>query len=131
MLEPYLSDGSYAGVYNVGNPLAQLEYSNDFNKGLRGVGNVYAEAKILKNFTLKSSFGIDAAYNKTEIFTPAYLVYYPDGTPSQQQNVYSDLYKKSNDNLTWLWENTLNFNKTIKKHSIDAVIRIYHAKYDF
>jgi TonB-linked SusC/RagA family outer membrane protein len=122
LLEPYLPDGSYAGVYNVGNPLAQLEYSNDFNKGLRGVGNVFAEAKIKKDFTLKSSFGIDAAYNKTEIFTPAYLVYYPDGTPSQQQNVYSDLYKKSNDNLMWLWENTLNYSKTIKKHSVDAVI---------
>ena len=91
----------------------------------------YAEAKIIKNFTLKSSFGIDAAYNKTEIFTPAYLVYYPDGTPSQQQNVYSDLYKKNNENLTWLWENTLNFNKTIQEAFHGCGIRIYHAKYDF
>ena len=45
LLEPYLPDGSYAGVYNVGNPLAQLEYSNDFNKGLRGVGNVLCGSK--------------------------------------------------------------------------------------
>jgi TonB-linked SusC/RagA family outer membrane protein len=122
VLEPYFPDGSFSGVYNVGNPLAQLEYSNDYNTGLRGVGNLFAEAKFLKILTFRSSFGVDAGYLKKESFSPAYLVYYPDGTPSQQQNVYSDLYLERNDNLTWLWENTLSFNKTFNKHSVDAVI---------
>jgi TonB-linked SusC/RagA family outer membrane protein len=122
VLKPFYDDGSYAVVYNVGNPLASLDYSNDFRKGIRGVGNLFAEATFLKAFTARSSFGVDASYNKSTSFTPAYTVYNPDGTASQQQNVLSDLYKGSSDNLNWLWENTLSFNKTFSDiHSLDVV----------
>ncbi len=120
-LVPYYPDGSYAVVYNVGNPLASLAYSNNFNKGVRGVGNIFAEVNFLKAFTFKTSYGIDAGYNHSESFTPAYTVYNPDGTISQQQNVMSRLGKNDNYNLTWLWENTLNFKKEFGKHSIDAI----------
>ena len=122
LLEPYYADGTYGVVYNVGNPLADLEYSNNYRNGVRGVGNMYAEMKIAKDFTFKSSFGLDGEYVKATNFTPAYTVYNPDGTASQQQNVLSDLTKASSDNLTWLWENTLGYHKEIKKHMIDAVL---------
>lgn len=122
LLEPYYEDGTYAVVYNVGNPLADLSYSNNFGKGIRGVGNIFAEATFLKSFTFKSSLGIDASYNKYNSFTPAYTVYNPDGTASQQQNVLSDIYKGNSENLNWLWENTLNFNKIFHDiHSLDIV----------
>lgn len=120
LLEPYYPDGSFGVVYNVGNPLAELEYSNNYRRGLRGVGNLFMEADI-SDFVFKSSFGIDAAYNKNEQFTPAYAVLNPDGTQSQQYNEFSDIYKGSSDNLTWLWENTLSYSKQIDKHRIDAV----------
>ncbi|MCK9422884.1 MAG: TonB-dependent receptor [Bacteroidales bacterium] len=120
-LVPYYPDGSFAAVPGVGNPLADLAYSNNFNKGVRGVGNIFGEVNFLKAFTFKSSFGIDAAYNKSENFTPAFTVYNPDGSISQQQNLMSRLSKNTNYNFTWLWENTLNFKKEFGKHSIDAV----------
>jgi TonB-linked SusC/RagA family outer membrane protein len=122
LLVPYYSDGSFAVVYNVGNPLADLANSNDFNKGIRGVGDLYAEAKILKMFTLKSSFAVDASYTKATSFTPAYTVYNPDGTASQQQVPLSVLNKSNSDLLTWLWENTLTFNKAIGKHTIEVLM---------
>lgn len=121
LLEPYYADGSYGVVHNVGNPLADLAYSNNFNRGIRAVGNVYAEAKILSDFSVKSSFGIDAGYNKAESFTPAFTVYNPDGTATQQQNVNSDLFKGQSDNTTWLWENTVNYNKSFGKHSLNLL----------
>ncbi len=121
LLEPYYDDGSFAVVYNVGNPLADLAYSNDFKKGVRGVGNLYAEAKILETLILKSSYGIDAAYNKVKRFTPAFTIYNPDGSASQQQNVLSDIYKENNENLSWLWENTLTYIHDFSKHSVNAV----------
>jgi TonB-linked SusC/RagA family outer membrane protein len=121
LLEPYYADGSFGVVYNVGNPLADLEYSNSFNNGLRGVGNIFAEAKIHKDFTLKTSFGIDAAYNKSTSFTPAYTIFNPDGTASQQDNQFSNLSKGTNENFNWLWENTLSYVKTFGKHSINSV----------
>ena len=121
VLKPYYPDGSFGVVYNVGNPLADLAYSNNFNKGIRGVGDIYAEASFFNSLTFKSSFGLDAAYNKSVSFTPQYTVYNPDGTASQQQNAMSRLNKGFNDNLTWLWENTLTFDKTYGKHAINAV----------
>ncbi len=114
-LLPYNPDGSFAEVFNVGNPLADLAYSNDYNNGVRGVGSFYAEATLHKDFKLKSSFGIDAAYNQNTSFTPAYLV------SPQQQNLLNTLTKGNNHNITWLWENTLTYNKTFGIHSIDAV----------
>lgn len=121
VLEPYYPDGSFGVVYNVGNPLADLAYSNDYRSGVRGVGNLFAEATIFNDFLLKSSYGVDASFHKGKSFTPAYTIYNPDGTASQQNNVFSDLAKSNSDNFSWLWENTINYNKAIEKHNINAV----------
>ena len=101
-LSPYYANGSFAAIPGVGNPLADLAYSNNYNKGIRGVGSLFTEISFLKSFTVKSSFDIDAAYNKFENFTPAFTVYNDDGTISQQQHLLSTLSKGYNDNLTWL-----------------------------
>jgi TonB-linked SusC/RagA family outer membrane protein len=122
VLPAYYSDGTFASVEGVGNPLASLEYSNNYRKGLRGVGNIYAEVDFLNSFTLKSSYGVDASYTKGESFTKAYTVLNPDGSASQQSVPLSDLSKNWNDDFTWLWENTLNYNHTFGKHFIDAVV---------
>ncbi len=122
VLEPYYPDGSFGVVYNVGNPLADLEYSNNFNRGVRLVGNVFAEAIIQEDLLLKTSFGTDAALNRAESFTPAYTIYNPDGTASQQNNTYSDLFKGQGFNYTWLWENTANYIKDFDKHNVNAVL---------
>jgi TonB-linked SusC/RagA family outer membrane protein len=121
LLEPYYSDGSFGVVYNVGNPLAELAYSNNYNSGVRGVGNLYAEANPIDGITLKSSYGIDASFNKSKSFTPAYTIYNPDGTASQQFNEFSDLFKGNGEHSSWLWENTVSYDKRISKHNINAV----------
>ena len=115
ILAPYNPDGSFAEVINVGNPLADLAYSNDYNKGVRGVGNIFAEATILKSFKAKSSFGLDASYNQATSFTPAYFV------SPQQLNLLNLLNKGNSHNITWLWENTLSFNRQFGIHSLDMV----------
>ncbi|MEQ8532784.1 MAG: TonB-dependent receptor, partial [Imperialibacter sp.] len=118
---PRYDDGSFGVVPNVGNPLADLENSNNFNKGLRTVGNVFTDIKLFKDFTFRSSFGVDMAYNKNKSFTPAYTVYNADGTASQQQNLYSDLSKENRENFTWLWENTMTYNKEFGKHRVEGL----------
>lgn len=121
VLAPYYDDGSFGVVYNVGNPLANLEYSNNYNKGMRIVGNIFAEAILSDAFLLKTSFGTDAALHTSKSFTPAYTIYNPDGTASQQNNDLSDLFKGQSYNYTWLWENTASFIKEFGVHSINAV----------
>lgn len=121
-LVPYYDDGSFAVVYNVGNPLADLNYSNNSSKGFRGVGNLFLEATPFSWGKFKSTFGADANYDRGTNFTPAYTVYNPDGTISQQQNLLSRLSKSYYQDFTWLWENTFGVQKQINKHSFDGVV---------
>lgn len=121
VLEPYYPNGDFGVVYNVGNPLAELANSNNYNRGVRFVGSVFAEAIVAKDFLVKTSFGTDATVNRSENFTPAYTVYNPDGTASQQDNNFSDLFKGENYNYTWLWENTVNYINEFDRHSVNAV----------
>lgn len=122
VLTPFYADGSYGVVYNVGNPLAGLEYnSNNYRDGVRLVGNVFAEATVAKSFLLRSSFGVDGSTSRSKSFSPAYAVLNPDGTQSQQANQFSDLGKGTGTAFTWLWENTISFAKTFNKHAVNAV----------
>jgi TonB-linked SusC/RagA family outer membrane protein len=121
LLEPYRPDGSFAGVPGVGNPLADIDNTNNFDKGVRAVGNIYTEASFLKYYTFKTSFGIDGQYSKQTEFTPAFNILYYDGSQSMQSNPTSDLKKGSKEYFTWLWENTLNYSRDVDKNSLNAV----------
>jgi len=112
---PYQSDGTYSPVPGVGNVLADIENTNSFNKGLRSVNNIYAEVDFLKGFTFKTSFGADIEYGKSRSYTPIFYV------SPQQQNATDDLGKGYSDRIDWLWENTLNYQKEIGVHRVNAV----------
>jgi TonB-linked SusC/RagA family outer membrane protein len=116
VVTPFQADGSYSEVPGVGNVLADIENTNSFNKGVRGVGNIYAEVDILEGLTFKTSIGIDVEYRKNKNFTPAFYV------SPQQQNGTSDLTKENSDRTSWLWENTLTYNKQFGVHSVNAVV---------
>ncbi len=115
LIEPYNADGSYAEVPGVGNPFADIENSNNYSRGLRTVGNIYGEVSFLNGFVFRSSFGVDMGYNEGRSFTPAFYV------SPQQQNEINDLNVGNSHNLNWLWENTLDYKKTIKKNSFDVL----------
>jgi TonB-linked SusC/RagA family outer membrane protein len=115
-ITPLQSDGSYSPVPGVGNVLADIEYTNSFNKGIRSVNNLFAEADLLKGLTLRSSIAVDMEYRKSQSFTPAFFV------NPQQQNSTSDLNKGYGDRLSWLWENTLSYNRDLGPHRIGAVV---------
>jgi len=115
VIPPYNPDGSYAEVPGVGNPLADIEYTNNYERGLRVVGNVYGEVTFLKSFLFRSSFGTDLNYNENRSFTPVFYV------SPQQQNETSDLFVGNSHDVLWLWENTLNYKKDFGKSNIDAL----------
>jgi TonB-linked SusC/RagA family outer membrane protein len=115
VIEPYNSVGYYNPVSGVGNPLADLAYSNNTNTGVRATGNVFGEVSFLKNFVIKSSYGIDADYTKGVNFSPAFYV-----SPTQY-NLFSSLGKAYTDYFEWLWENTISYKKDFGKHYLDVV----------
>ncbi|MBL7873605.1 MAG: TonB-dependent receptor [Cyclobacteriaceae bacterium] len=114
-LTTHQPDGSYTPIPGVGNVLADIENTNSFNKGLRSVNNLYGEVDFLKGFTFKTSFGVDLEYEKSRSYTPIFYV------SPQQQNATDDLGKGYSDRIDWLWENTLNYQKEVGEHRVNAV----------
>jgi TonB-linked SusC/RagA family outer membrane protein len=124
LLPPFYDDGSFGVVFNVGNPLADLENSNNFNSGIRLVGNIFTEIILANDFLIRSSFGADAALNRGKSFTPQFTVFNPDGSASQQNNEFSNLFKGEGINYNLLWENTINYIKDLDRHQVNAVAGI-------
>jgi TonB-linked SusC/RagA family outer membrane protein len=120
---PYNDDGSFAEVFGAGNPLAAIEYNNSTTKRFRGVGNLYADIKFLKNFTFRSSFGQDYSTVNDKSFTPAFFV------SSNQSNALNDLSIARTQYFTWLWENTVSYEYTKGKHRVDALAGYTAQKY--
>ncbi|HAF28646.1 MAG TPA: TonB-dependent receptor [Bacteroidales bacterium] len=112
---PKNEDGTFTAILGVGNPLASIEYNNSNENKTRAVGNLFGEINFLKYFIFKSSYGLDISNKKTKSFTPVYFV-----TPTQL-NVSSDLFVNYEENYTWLWENTLNFNYDIDSHTFNML----------
>ena len=116
VIKPINPDGTFAEVPGVGNPLADLEYTNDDNRGIRSVGNLFGELKLLKGMVFRSSFGIDLNYGESRRFTPVFYV------SPQQLNEENDLSIRNDRNSNWLWENTVNYNfEKGEKHRFDFV----------
>jgi TonB-linked SusC/RagA family outer membrane protein len=112
---PFLANGDYGPVPGVGNPLAAINYTNDYARGLRLVGNIYGDVTFLDGFDFHSSFDVDLGYGESRDFTPVYLV------SPEQQNPISMLSVGNSEDVTWIWENTLNYKRTFGKNSIDAL----------
>src|SRR5690606_6684824 len=117
VVTPYNDQGGFNEVPGVGNILGALEYNTDNHaRGLRSVGNFFAEVYFLQGFTFKSSFGVDGQIDEQEEFTPEYFI------SAEQSNAVTMLRKRNNQDISWIWENTLNYDKEIDKHRINAVI---------
>lgn len=91
---------------SVGNPLGQIAFDNDNKRrGDRLIGTVYADVNFLKNFTFRSSYGVNIFRQREQKFTPEFFV------TDQQRSEINSLGIKEYQSRNWLWENTLTYNK--------------------
>ncbi len=112
--------GNFAGTKATGtgngeNPLAILTRDrDDFTKSLRGIGNAYAEATIMKGLTAKSLFGFDYRNNDSkDIFRQ---------NPEFQESKPTDiLTMSSNYTIQWNWANTINYRKAFGNNNINIL----------
>lgn len=116
IIDPFDGNGNFNPVDDVGNVLADLAFTTDNRTtGVRAVGNVFAEAKFLEDFTAKSSFGIEALREENEVFVPVFFV------SQEQQNNASRLFRSQFARSAWVWENTINYDKDFGQHRLNAV----------
>lgn len=116
--DPYYQYNKYSPstLGATGNPVGTIAMSNLLNTNLTLVGNLFAEATLLKNFKFRSSFGFNIANTEVSDFAPKYYI------SALWQNTLSVVTANNYRSNGWILENTLNYNKTIKDHSITALV---------
>ncbi len=118
-LDVYDEEGNYIYENNtskpsVGNPVADALETEQINIANRFIGNFYLEWNLTDYLKFRSSLGGDAYFNTDKSFVPNYL------KRAEASNGQAAL--GSTNGYTWLIENTLNFNKKIHDHSVNALI---------
>jgi TonB-linked SusC/RagA family outer membrane protein len=116
-LPVYQPDGSYTSSNKQGtnfdNPIALLNEYQNYTNIYRTLGNVYASAEIIKGLTLKMLWGVDAIFNRNDVYLPQSV--YSGSQVGGQASI------SSNQTFTWLNENTVNYKLKIKQHSFDLL----------
>jgi TonB-linked SusC/RagA family outer membrane protein len=118
----YDIQGNFAGTLgnnlgNASNPVANLFRRKDNGyQDLRVFGNVYAEADILKNFTARTSFGLDATVGRGRF----------SGQPDPENSEFGRFYTfdaNFNYRYAWTWTNTLTYKVSLADiHRITAYV---------
>lgn len=100
------------------NPYAALYYSKDAKyKSTRFVGNIFGDVKISDGLVFRSSFGFDYNDVKDKIFEDSYMN--PGST--HQQHSTNSLQYNYNTFFTWLWENTVTYDKVFGEHKLNLL----------
>jgi TonB-linked SusC/RagA family outer membrane protein len=113
---------------NVGNPAAQLFYTNNQNKSFNLLGSVMAELKVHKDITLTSAFGATYDVNKGFSYVPLSSIYLSQNATSTMTDYeatfgtntpqYNSLSQNRSDSYTWNWDNFVTYKKRFGDHSI-------------
>lgn len=98
----------------VGNPVADIEKTEQLGTSTRLLGNFFLTWDVTNNFKFKSSIGTDAVFAIGKTFIPNDIL---RGRASNGQAAIAN-----QEGITWLFENTLSYNKSLGRHSINAVI---------
>ncbi len=106
---------------NVKNPVAIQDRYNQGRNGVQRmsfIGNAYAQVNILDMIFVKSTFGFEIKRDDQHNFSPVYYLNVEDF--NEEANAWKQFEKT--DNINWL--NTVNFNKLIGNHSINAIVGV-------
>ncbi len=114
------NDGRYYGISNyvtqeIVNPLARLEVTHGETQVDKLVNNLFAEYDLLPNLVLKSSLGVDLAFQRDDNFVPVYYL------NSSQKNDKSLVDKTETRWFTWNFENTISYKEDFGNHNISLL----------
>lgn len=122
----YDPDNAEKGGYGYGNnsrdvtfgvnPIAKEDFENTTNSNLRVRGNAFTELEVLKMFKYRFNFGFDYSNDKHKYLRKeGYWSFNQPYSPSS-------LNRNQAQSRSLVFDNTLEFNKEIGRHSIGSVI---------
>lgn len=106
------------------NPLASTDGLDREYNSQRFLGNIYLEAKFLKNFKYRFNYGVDNSHGVFDSFLDPFRTGFGVAIGGQGIN---NTDKKS----YYIVENTLSFNKTFNKHAIEALVGSVAQKFTY
>ncbi|HYG37999.1 MAG TPA: TonB-dependent receptor [Cytophagales bacterium] len=114
-------DGTYSGPTgqanwygDITNPIGQARLIENSTLGYNVIGSVYGELEILKNLRFRSNVGLQANFWDRRTWSPKY-----DWKPIPNPNSF--LFREFNKALTWLWDNTLTYEKYFGDHHLTVL----------
>ena len=118
--------------YNT-NPLSLLSQSNSTDSEFNPFGSVYADIRIIDGLYFK----IQAAFEKTNYESRAFEPYYKL-TPSSDDTAYNSqkyrdvnkIYMGSSGSLYMNFEQTLRYDRTIDRHTVNAIVGLTYEKWN-
>ena len=120
----YNEDGSFTSnpFQNWENPLSstdglEREYNNQ-----RFLGNLYFEAKFLKDFTYRFNYGIDHSNGVYDSFLDPFRTGYGRALGGRSIN-------NTDRSKYYIVENTLNYKKSINKHNVEVLLGAVNQKF--
>ena len=120
---------------NVGNPLLDLDKTNNTGTDNRFQSTFALDVKLFPWLTFRSSYGIDLDFYKNINYGYQYdnsgdnSVFITDGGNQLRPN--SSLAVTNNDATKWVWDNTLTAAKSFGKHNINFLVGTTSEKYRF
>jgi len=113
------------------NPVSMLELPNRYNDIFNTFGNVYAQVKLLKNLSYRVQYSFERYHDTFKDFRPIYSSTFSEDNLANQESKYSvetQLTNNSNVTFNTLAEQRLNYNTTIGKHKLDAMVAMTYEK---
>ncbi|KEO74681.1 membrane protein [Anditalea andensis] len=110
------------------NPIALAHFTDDKLSNFKTFGNIYGEYNILQDGSLRfrSNFGADVNFFHNKAFSPNFGD--DDGGGAEvdrgqgRQNRPNSLTESRGQQITFTWNNTVNYEKTIGVHQFNAVV---------
>jgi TonB-linked SusC/RagA family outer membrane protein len=108
-------DYQYFNGYSIANPRAMLDLYRSQIRQERLLNNVWGELKFLKDFTFRISYSNDN-------YSPSQYEYTPTFTYAPLANqVASTLVTRNFRNRNYVWDNTINWKKSLGNHNFDVL----------
>ena len=123
----YNADGTFNsnvssfGMLNLNNPVQQMLLADLRYKTFRLLGNAYADIAILKNLHFKTTINGDLASVQQDNYQGTMFGIGLGATPLPRPSSNSTAAHNSYDYVSWLNENTLNYDLKLNDHHLDLM----------